>query len=210
MMLFNNRFNPGIALLILCILLSACGPSETESLSGPKVLVFVRDGSYQSHIHEVEIMLSMLEEAGILAVVATQSEDSYQGSDPSLKSDILLQDVNVADYDGFLLPCTAFGGPGDGGVGNIDDVAIPMVAEAVAQKKPIAAQHHSVHTLAEAGLLDGMHYAYGFNVFRNSKFSDGIFDGTGVVQDGNIITSGTCTADGTPDLTQKLIEAVTS
>ena len=62
-MLFKNRFNPGIALLILCILLSACGSSETESLSGPKVLVFVRDGSYHSHIHEVEIMLSIVSSA---------------------------------------------------------------------------------------------------------------------------------------------------
>jgi protease I len=185
-------------------------PELTESLIVAKVLVFVRDRSSDTEYmltHEVGVMLSMLEEAGILAVVATQSEDSYQGSEPPLKSDILLEDVTVADYDGFLLPCMAAGAPGF-----IDDDAIAMVSEAAAQGKPIAAQYGSVFTLAEAGLLDGKHYA-----FEWDGFPEGIHDGTGVVQDGNIITSGTCSykarssvrPDGTPELTQKLIEAVT-
>lgn len=198
-----------LAAIITAILLVGCSDKPRESLSEPKVLVFVRDGSYDTEYmltHEVGVMLSMLDEAGILAVVATQSEDSYQDSEPSLKSDILLQDVNVSDYDGFLLPCMAAGSPG-----SIDDDAIAMVAEAAAQKKPIAAQYGSVFTLAEAGLLNGKHYA-----FERDAFPEGIHDGTGVVQDGNIITSGTCShkarstgrPDGTPELTQKLIEAV--
>ena len=207
--MFKNRFNPGIALLILCILLSACGPSETESLSGeteslsgPKVIVFVWDGSYHGyHLDDVEIMLSMLEEAGILAVVTTESEDSYQLSDSSIKSDIWLQDVNVTDYDGFLLPCSAF--YGDIGPGGTGDVVIPIVVEAASQNKPIAASHQSIQTLAEAGLLDGVSYSYA--------------EKTGVIQDGNIITSGCCLGlsqnygceDGTHELTQKLIEAMT-
>ena len=194
-----------LAAIITAILLVACSDKPTESLSEPKVLVFVRESTDTEYMltHEVGVMLSMLEEAGILAVVATQSEDSYQGSEPPLKSDILLQDVTVADYDGFLLPCMAAGSPG-----SIEDDAIAMVAEAAAQKKPIAAQYGSVFPLAEAGLLDGKHYA-----FESDTFPDGIYDGTGVVQDGNIITSGTCSykarstgrPDGTAELTQKLI-----
>jgi putative intracellular protease/amidase len=195
--------------IISAILFVGCSSKPKESFGGPKVLVFVRDGANATEYmltHEVGVMLSMLEEAGILAVVATQSEDSYQGSEPPLKSDILLQDVTVADYDGFLLPCMAAGSPG-----SIEDDAIAMVAEAAAQKKPIAAQYGSVFTLAEAGLFDGKHYA-----FERDTFPDGIYDGTGVVQDGNIITSGTCSykarstdrPDGTPELTQKLIEAI--
>ena len=198
-----------LAAIITAILLVGCSDKPTESLSEPKVLVFVRDGSYNTEYmltHEVGVMLSMLEEAEILAVVATQSEDSYQDSEPPLKSDILLQNITVADYDGFLLPCMAAGAPG-----SIEDDAIAMVAEAAAQNKPIAAQHGSVPTLAEAGLLDGTHYAY-----ERDAFPEGIYDGTGVVQDGNIITSGTCSQearytglpDGTPELTQKIIEAV--
>jgi putative intracellular protease/amidase len=198
-----------LATIIPAILFVGCSSKPKESFGGPKVLVFVRDGSNATEYmltHEVGVMLSMLEEAGILAVVATQSEDSYQGSEPPLKSDILLQDVTVEDYDGFLLPCMAAGSPG-----SIEDDAIAMVAEAAAQKKPIAAQYGSVFTLAEAGLFDGKHYAYEYDAFP-----EGIHDGTGVVQDGNIITSGTCSykarstgrPDGTPELTQKLIEAI--
>ena len=198
-----------LAAIITAILLVGCSDKPTESLSGPKVLVFVRDRSFDTEYmitHEVGVMLSMLDEAGIHAVIATQSEDSYQGSEPPLKSDILLQDVTVADYDGFLLPCMAAGAPG-----SIEDDAIAMVAEAAAQGKPIAAQYGSVFTLAEAGLLDGKHYA-----FERDAFPEGIYDGTGVVQDGNIVTSGTCSymarstgrPDGTPELTLKLIETV--
>jgi putative intracellular protease/amidase len=198
-----------LATIITAILLIGCSNKPKESLSDPKVLVFVRDGSYHTEYmltHEVGVMLSMLDEAGLQAVVATEFKDSYDGSDPPLKSDILLQDVNIADYEGFLLPCMAAGLPG-----SIEDAAIEMVAEAAAQGKPVAAQYGSVFTLARAGLLDGKHYAY-----ESDGFPEGIHDGTGVVQDGNIITSGTCSyealltsrPDGTPELTQKLIEAI--
>jgi putative intracellular protease/amidase len=155
---------------------------------------------------EVGVMLNLLEEAGIIAVVATQSDDSYQGSEPPLKSDILLQDVTVADYDGFVLPCMAAGNPG-----HIEDDAIAMVAEAAASNKPIAAQYGSIPTLAEAGLLDGKIYAY-----NRDGFPEGTYDATGVIQAGNTITFGTCPQaarcydrpDGTPALTQLLIESV--
>ena len=190
-------------------LLVGCSAKPTESLSQQTVLIFVRDGSkYTEYMltHEVGVMLSMLEEAGISAVVATQSDASYQGSEPPLKSDILLEDIDVTDYDGFLLPCMAAGNPGP-----ITDDAIAMVAEAADQNKPIAAQYGSIPTLAEAGLLDGKTYAY-----TRDAFPEGTYDGTGVVKDGSIITSGTCPQaaryydrpDGTPALTQLLIDSL--
>lgn len=59
--------------------------------------------------------------------------------------------------------------------------------------------------------MSGKHYALGY-----ARFKDGIYGGTGVVRDGGIVTPGTCPsrarltgrADGTAELTQKLIEAV--
>ena len=204
------RSKPYLLILILVvILLAGCTEEPTGVIGDKKVLIFVRDGSkYPEYMltQEVGVMLSMLEEAGILAVVATQNADSYAGYEPALKSDILLQDINVSDYDGFLLPCMAAGSPGP-----IQDDAIVMVTEAAAQNKPIAAQFGSVPTLAEAGLLDGKHYAY-----RRDAFPEGIYEGTGVMQDGIIITSGTCPQaaryydrpDGTPELTQLLIDAI--
>ena len=98
-----------------------------------------------------------------------------------------------------------------GAPGVIDLEAIEMVKEAAAQGKPVAAQYGSVFTLARAGLLDGKRYAYGY-----ATIEEGIYSGTGVVQDGLVITSGTCPyqarltgrPDGTAELTQKLIETV--
>jgi putative intracellular protease/amidase len=198
-----------LAAFITATLLVGCSNNPIDNWSGPKVLVFVRKGSHSPEYmltHELGVMLSMLEDAGILAVVAAQSEDSYQDYEPPLHIDILLQDVNVADYDGFLLPCMAAGKRV-----LIDDDAVAMVTEAAAQNKPIAAIHGTIFILAEAGLLDGKHYAY-----ESDTFPEGIYDGTGVVQDGNIITAATCSEaasyyglpDGTTELTQKLIEAV--
>jgi hypothetical protein len=203
-MLNKGRFIPGIALLIFSIFLSACAPSETESLSGPKVIVFVWDGSYHGyHLDDVEIMVSMLEEAGIQAVIATESEDSYQGSDPSMMSDILMLDGNAADYDGFLLPCGSPIAPSDA----VAEVVSAMVVEAADQNKPIAAHHGAVNALAEGGILDGVHYAY-----KSNDFPEGIYEGTWVVRDGNIITSGCCgstrSGECAAELTQHLIEAV--
>ena len=199
-----------LAAIITTILLTGCSGEPEQALSGLKVLVYVRDKSSYTEFmltHEIGVMLSMLEEAGIQAVVATQSEDSYRDSDTPLKSDILLQDVNVADYDGFLLPCMA-AGKGE----NTADAAVAMVKEAAAQNKPIAAMHGTVPTLAKAGLLDGKHYAY-----DRDSFPEGIYDGLGVVRDGNIITGATCSQaadyydrpDDTVELTQTLIDAIT-
>jgi putative intracellular protease/amidase len=215
-----------IFLFLISIMLGACStapeivptetpipstvtPEPTATVIKPKVLVFIRDGSYLTDWmmeEEVGVILSMLEEAGILAVVSTQSEDSYKDANPPLKSDILLKDVNVADFDGFLLPCMAAGDPEF-----IDDDAVVMVAEAAAQNKPIAAQHGSIPTLAKAGVLEGKNYAYTREVFK-----EGTYIGSGVVQDGNIITSSACpreasqtnTPAGTSEMTQLLIEAV--
>jgi putative intracellular protease/amidase len=204
------RSKPYLLILILVvILLAGCSEKPTGVIGDKKVLIFVRDGSkYPEYMgtHEVGVMRSMLEEAGILAVVATQSEDSYQGYESLLKSDILLHDVNVSDYDGFLLPCMAAGTRAP-----IIEDAVAMVIEAAAQNKPIAAQDGTVPILAEAGLLDGKRYGY-----RRVGFWEGTFEGTGAIQDGIIITSGTCPhaaryyerPDSTPELTQLLINAI--
>jgi transcriptional regulator GlxA family with amidase domain len=84
----------------------------------------------------------------------------------------------------------------------------------VAAGKPVAAQFGAVYTLAEAGLLKGKRYAIFSEPEEDSRFDGAVYSGNGVVQDGNIITSGTCpfiarqegATDGTPKLTQTLID----
>jgi putative intracellular protease/amidase len=177
----------------------------------PQVLLYVRDGSSDFEYmfsREFEVMKSMLEDAGFRVVVATSTEESYYRLRATLNPDVALKDVRVSKYSGFLLPCMAAGAPGI-----IEAEAVDMVKQAAAQGKPVAAQYGAVFILARAGLLNGKQYAFGY---ETSTIKDGIFGGTGVVQDGQVITSGTCPyqaritgrPDGTAELTQKLIEAV--
>ncbi len=80
-----------------------------------------------------------------------------------------------------------------------------------ASGKPVAAQRGSVGALSGAGLLKGRTYA---DYFRIEP--EGTWVSTGVVQDGNIITSAGCpysaayegTSDGTVELTQKFINSL--
>jgi putative intracellular protease/amidase len=178
---------------------------------GPRILLYLRDNSGAVDYmltHEVGVMIEMLEKAGLQFVVATPWGRSVEGSTATLKADLSLREVRVSDYAGFLLPCMAAGAPG-----YIHPEAIEMVKEAAAQGKPVAAQYGSVFTLARAGLLSGRRYAFGW-----AAFAEGIFSGTGVVGDGSVFTSGTCSQqaletgrpDGTAELTRMFIEAVAS
>jgi putative intracellular protease/amidase len=91
--------------------------------------------------------------------------------------------------------------------------AVQLVKEAVAKGIPVAAQYASVFILAEAGVLEGIQFAGPLTV---APAGDENYMGYGVVQDGNIITSGRCPfsaketgkPDGTPELTRLFIEAI--
>jgi putative intracellular protease/amidase len=102
----------------------------------------------------------------------------------------------------------------------VSPLAISIVKQAVAKGKPVAAQVGSVYILAEAGVLKGKRYAFVHDPFnpqpphkKDSRFEGAIYSGPGVVQDGNIITSGRCPnieartglPDNTPELTQAFI-----
>ena len=92
--------------------------------------------------------------------------------------------------------------------------ALEIAKKAVAQGKPVAAQVGGVALLGMAGVLEGRQFAL-FDELK-SLVPGGIHKGQGVVQDGNIITSGICpymaqgtgNPDGTAELTQKFIDAL--
>jgi protease I len=160
---------------------------------------------------EVGVMVSLLEKAGYKAVVASVSGQTVGFGDTTLKPDLKLADVKIEDYAGLILPCLASPEAGF----KVPPDAAEIVKKAVALGKPVAAQNVGVFTLAKAGVLKGKQFALlsGYQ----SYVPEGIYKGEGVVQDGNIVTSGTCpyTAmpgkpDGTPELTQKFITLLAS
>lgn len=161
---------------------------------------------------EVGVMVSLIEKAGYKVVVASASGQPLMGSATTLKPDLKLADVKVEDYAGLILPCLAPSTP------QVPPDGPEIVKKAVALGKPVAAQINGVGTLMKAGVLSGKQFAiisgYGFE----KSVPDGIYKGEGVVQDGNIVTSGMCpfmaraggTPDGTTELTQKFIALLAS
>lgn len=155
---------------------------------------------------EVGVEVSLLEEAGFEVVLASASGEPFVGTKTTVVPDLKLADVKAADYAGMIIACMAAGVPGE-----IPAEAVEIVSEVVAEGKPLAAQYGSLFILQRAGVLEGKKYA-----FEDARFSEGIYSGTGVVQDGNLITSGTCPyqafwtgrPDGTRKLTQMFIDAL--
>jgi putative intracellular protease/amidase len=128
-----------------------------------------------------------------------------------------LAEVTIDDYAGVILPCMAVGQfPGP----PISPAIVSIVKKAVAKGKPVAAPFGSVYILAEAGALKGKRYAHLDDLFnplppnqKDPRFEGAIYSGSGLVQDGNIITSGRCpniesrigVPDNTPELTGAFI-----
>lgn len=198
-------------LFFLCIILISCAKNH-------KVLLFIRDGSAHPEYmltNEVGTMKELLEKSGYHVTIATLTGKVIKTDSVTLKPDIKLSQVNINHYAGFIFPCMAAGD-------SINPEAINFAKKIVDGKKPIAAQLGSVLILAKAGALKGKKYAFADDKNWNSKMypelEESIFSGTGVIQDGNIITSGTCpwmarisnAKDGTTELTQQLIASMHS
>ena len=186
--------------------------ASSATLAPKQVLLVAQEQSEDMELmltKEVGVMVSMLEKAGYKVVVASASGQSITGGTTALKPDLKLADVKVDDYAGLVLPCMAV--PDDW---EPSPELVAIIEQAVAQGKPVAAQVAGVVTLAAAGGVNGKQYAFMEDL--GAYFPEGVYKGTGVVQDGNIITSGTCPrmaretgrTDGTPELTQKFIDSL--
>jgi len=190
--------------------------SPVHGQDAPRVLLFVRDGSRNLELmltREVGVMKEMLEQAGFAVDVATVSGETIRTESAELTPALKLADVVVSDYAGVILPCMA--PSADYG---IPPQAVAVVEKAVAESKPVAAQRGSVAILAAAGALVDRKYAFASEVDVNETpaFKGGLYGGTGVVQDGKILTSGVCPLaaeslglpDGTENLTRALIDTL--
>ena len=175
----------------------------------PKVLLVLREGSGDLRFmlsREVDVMRRMLEEAGINVVSASATGRAMGTGASKIRPDLKLAEIRIADYAGLILPSLAVGLTAP-----IPDKLVEIVRKAAARRIPIAAQHGSVVVLQRAGVLKRKRYA-----FEHGVFAEGMYAGTGLVRDGNIITSGTCPhrardtgrPNGTPALTRLLIEAL--
>ncbi len=183
----------------------------------PKALLYIRgDGLKSFDLNymlkkELGVMKDILEQNGFDVVVASVSGEPISTDSTTIVPDLKLEDVVIADYAGFIIPCMADSG-------EVAPESITLVKESVSAGKPVAAQFGGVFILAKAGLLEGKKYAFSSEPDLNEQpeFKDAVYSGQGIIQDGNIITSGICSSaarerqlqDGTSELTQTLIKAM--
>jgi len=199
-----------ILILSLLIYVGCNSATQTKQHKGKVLMIVNENPSADLELmltREVGVMKDMLQRSGFQIVVATASKRPLAAGNVKLQPDIGLRDVKVSDYRGLIMPCMA---------ANIGSAPPPeasaIVKEAAAKGKPIAAQTGSVVQLWQAGVLKGKKYAFGQGL-GVPPLADATYSGEGVVQDGNIITSGICPhmakmigkPDGTSELTQALI-----
>ncbi len=176
-----------------------------------KVLILIKEESSQLEFmleNEALKMSEMLENSGFEVTTATVTGKRLHVGSVSFIPDLKLNQVNIDDYDGFIIPCMI--------VDKTAEETVSFVKNVVKSNKPIAAQVASVYLLAEAGALKGKKYALYSDQSAKSAFEGSVYAGKGVVKDGNIITSGGCPwaehknrgKDRTTELTQAFINMV--
>ena len=180
-----------------------------------QVLLLIRHGvSRDTDLmlkEEVGVMTNMLEEAGFTVIVASDSGELIEGQTLNLKPHLKYADVKVNNYVGIIIPCMA---KGSSLPASAEEVSI--VKQAVAQRKPIAAQRNAVIILAESGALTGKKYTTKSSLQYRDSFADAIYSDKEVSQDGKIMTSKYCpyaaryykVDDGTSELTKLFILAI--
>jgi putative intracellular protease/amidase len=167
--------------VIVCLCLT-----QTLLFGEVKVLFIVRETSQDMNYmisHEVGPMLEMLKDAGYEADIATETGTILGTGESILHPNIRLSDVDVNNYIGVIIPCMADPPPF-----HVPKFSLEIVKTMYAKGLPIAAQMSGVYILAKAGILENKKFAAAVGVYE-TKGTNIYY---GVVQDGQIITSGIC------------------
>ena len=213
-----------IVIFLTIVLFIATGILSLESQvygqSNKKVLMFLREGQFGDLDlmlkMEVGTMTMLLTKAGFQIDVATYSGQPIAGKCEKIEKVMKLSELKLDDYQGIIIPCLNVM------KGEFAPEAVPVLKKALMDGKPVAANNSSVIMLADAGLLKGKKYAFIVDPLKMTKpdlrFTDAIYSGPGVVQDGKIITCGGCPAgerylgvqNRTLELTKTFIAAISS
>ena len=194
--------------------------SQAFGQGGSKVLMFLREGdSLDLDLMlkmEVGVMTMLLTKAGFQVDTATYSGEPIAGKCEKIEKVMKLSEIKLDDYQGIIIPCLNVM------KGEVAPEVVAVLKKALADGKPVAVNNSAVIMLTDAGLLKGKKYAFIFDPLKMTtpdlRFTDAIYSGPGVVQDGKIITSGGCPAserylgvqNRTLELTQTFIAAIKS
>jgi putative intracellular protease/amidase len=219
-----------ISLFVIAIILAGIisFPTQVLGQSGSKVLLIPREGfSFDPDLMikmEIGVMRVLLKNAGLAVDIATSTGISIWGPTEKVTDIKELRNIKIDDYSGVIIACMAVGG-GAQPPSPASHEAMAIVKKALSDGKPVAANGNAPYVLAEAGVLKGKKYSYVQDPLKSTgifpltipAFQDAIYSGSGLVQDGLIITSGICPSlakyggmeeDGTVKLTKAFIAAV--
>jgi transcriptional regulator GlxA family with amidase domain len=171
-----------IAVVVVLLIYSCSSPKE-------KVLVLLRESSEAMNMmieNEFKPIEKALTKAGYIVETASETRKEIGTENSRMKSQFSINSVNIKEYIGVVIPCMAAGGTNN----EIPQGAIDLIITANNQGILLAAQQSGVILLGKAGILMNKK----FTIVEESKdlIQGGIYQGTGVVQDGNITTSGIC------------------
>jgi len=217
--------NVGIfaVVLVLVVSFSTVASGQTSS----KVLLIPREGySMDPDLMikmELGVMRLLLKNAKLDVDVATATGNPIIGPTEKFTDIKQLRTIKLDEYAGVIIACMAVGGAIQPPPGTSPEV-LAIVKKAVADGKPVATNGNASNVLAEAGVLKGRKYSYVRDPliatdaipFTLPVFKDAVYSGSGLVQDGLIITSGICPTiektsgveNGTVKLTKAFIAAV--
>jgi protease I len=179
-------------------------PQTPRPLAGKRIAILATDRFEETELTGPKAALL---EAGARVDVISPHAGTIQGmrhADPGAKVavDRLLEDAQLADYDGVVLP---------GGVANpdalrTDERAVRFVREAAALGKPVAAICHGPWMLIEADLVRGHTVTSWPSLETDLRNAGANWVDQEVVHEGGLITSRK--PDDVPAFNRAIIEAV--
>jgi putative intracellular protease/amidase len=229
----KNNIILAVIILIMGVFMSlssfsVMGPTEAFGQTGRKVLIIPREG-YSSDLDlmikmEIGVMRVLLKNAGLDVDIATTTGIPIVGPTEKVTDVKALRNISIDNYAGVIIACMAMGG-GSNPPPNASPLVIAIIRKALSDGKPVAANGNAPTVFAEAGILKGKKYSYMRDPLKTTAtinftlpvFEDAIYSGTGLVQDGLIITSGVCAniekggsglENGTVKLTKAFIAAI--
>lgn len=176
-----------------------------------RILIMSTDGFEDSELYSPR---QSLLDAGVRVTLASPGAAPIRGtvynvetghapdSSETITPDMLIADVDVADYDALLLP---------GGVVNpdklrLDEKAIEVIRAFNSAGKPVAAICHGPWLLVEADVLRGRRATGWYSIRTDLKNAGATVEDKEVVVDGNLITSRMPT--DIPAFTEALVAAL--
>lgn len=169
-----------------------------DGVQNKQVALMASDGFEDS---ELKKPMAELKDAGVTVTVFSDKSGSITGKNgESVAVDAPLEDLNVQQYDGLLLP---------GGVANPDTLrmnktAVSLVVDFVDSGKPVAAICHAPWLLIEAGKVSGKAIASWPSLKTDLMNAGATWKDEQVVEDGNLITSRN--PNDIPDFTKAFIK----